>query len=265
MCTCSLKAQSYIENVSISDEALSTIDQLNVKGNITLYLKQATEPSLIIQGKKNIVKQVKTNIKNRSLSISKNYTLNDERVVIFLTISNLKQIITNGNVIIETPTNIWLNNLSLNLSDESEVTLYVNSNDLNLSVKGSGNLELSGYIDTLKINGSEESNITGTVKSIKLSCRASDYSNISLNGTIFKAYFSAFNKSIIDFLKCEIGMSSIVAFDESIVRTTSLDVTDIYAFDKSVIHYKSQFKAFVMESSNKSTIKKELIKITANK
>jgi len=228
-------------------------------------LLQGDEPSLLIHGRKSDVKQVNTSIKNRVLSISKNYSLNDERVNVFLTVPNLVSINTNGKVIIETPTNIWLNKLSLNLDNETEVILFVNSNELNIDVKGRGNLELSGYIDTLKIIGSEESEISGKIKSLKLSCRTTDFSNITLEGIIFKSYISSFNQSSVDLNNCEVGMSSIVAFDEAVVKTTSIDATDIYAFDKSVIHYRSENQAFVMEKSNKSSIKKELYKNIARK
>jgi hypothetical protein len=236
-----------------------------INGSVTVYLLQGDEPSILIHGKKSIVKQVETSIKNRVLTISKNYTLSDERVNVYLTVTNINNIKTSGEVIIETPTNIWLNKLSLDLDNETEVTLFVNSNDLNLEVEGSGSLELSGYIDTLRIAGSEESEISGKIKSLKFTCRANDFSYITMEGTIFRSYISSFDNSFVDLNNCEVGMSSIVAFGESTVKTTSIDATDIYAFDKSAIHYRSENQAFVLEQSNKASVKKDLIKSIASK
>ena len=101
-----LAAQTNKQSYKVNSELSGTFDQLSVKGSITLYLLQGDEPSLLIHGKKRIVKQVKTSINNRILSISKNYSLNDERVNVYLTVTNLVRINTSGNVIIETPTNI---------------------------------------------------------------------------------------------------------------------------------------------------------------
>ncbi len=226
---------------------------------------QSAEQTMYLQGSKSILKQVKTSVKNKTLTISKGYSLNDERVNVFLSVNTLESIKTLGDVRIETPTNIWLNKLSLNLSEETEAIFFINSNQLDLTVSGSGDLNISGYIDTLKIAGTEEAEIVGNIKSIKLSCRTSDFCNVTLEGTVFKSFLSAFNQSSIDLSDCENGMSSVVAFDDSKVIVTSIDVTDIYAFDKSSIHYRSANQALIMENSKNAQIKQDTYKTIAKK
>jgi len=264
-CTINIAAQSNKESVKVNCELSGSFNQLSINGDVTVYLLQGDEQSVLIHGKKSMVKQVKTSIDNKVLYISKDYSINSERINIYITVTDIESIQTRGNVIIETPTNIWLSKLSLSLGDDTDVKLFVNSNDFNIDVKGSGNLELSGYIDTLRITSSGESEIFGDIKTVKLSCNTTGYSSVTLEGIIFKSYISSNNESSVDLNNCEVGMSSIFAFDQATVKTTSIDVTDIYAFDQAVIHYKSNNQAFVLTKSNKNSIKKDLIRSTASK
>lgn len=247
----------------IKNSTGTEIKNLIIKGNVTVFLLQGNEQTLFVQGKKGAIKQLTAYNKGQSLYITKKYGINDERVNVYLTLPDIEVIKTSGEVRIETPTNIWLNKLKVDLSDETEVILYVNSNDLKLAVSGAGSLYISGYIDTLRISGTEESEINGKIKSINLSCRISDYSTLALEGVAFKSYLSAFHQGIIDLGNCESGISSIVAFDRSMIKAKSIDLTDIYAFDKAVVNYKSTTDANILELSKKATIKRELLKTIA--
>ncbi|NCO56056.1 MAG: hypothetical protein COZ21_10730 [Bacteroidetes bacterium CG_4_10_14_3_um_filter_31_20] len=248
----------------INDLILKPINQLIVKGNVIIYLSQSTEPSIFYEGNKSKIKQLKTLISNETLSITnKNYS--NDKIKIYLTLSNIENLQTIGNVEIETPTNIILNKLNLTLSEESEATLFVNSNDLKLEVHGNGELNLSGYIDTLRIKTFDDCEVYTKLKSKKVLCKTTNNSNIKLQGVIFDLYISSFKNSYADALNCEVGNSFIVSFDESDVKFTSIEAPEIYAFDKSTIYYKSPFQAFVMENSNKSFIKKEIIKTITKK
>lgn len=235
-----------------------------VKGNVIVYVSQSTEPSIFYEGSKTKIKQLKTQISNETLSIT-NKSYSNEKIKIYLTINNIENIKTIGNVEIETPTNIVLNKLNINISEESEVTLFVNSNDLKLEVHGNGELNLSGYIDTLRIKSFDDCEVYSKIKSKKVLCKTTDNSNVKLQGVIFDLYISSFKNSYTDALNCEIGSSFIVSFDESDVKFTSVEAPEIYAFDKSTIYYKSPFQAFVMENSNKSLIKKDIIKTITKK
>ncbi|OFX38629.1 MAG: hypothetical protein A2X08_18005 [Bacteroidetes bacterium GWA2_32_17] len=243
----------------------SSINQLIVKGNITVYIVQDIEQKIYFRGNNKTLKQIKTSVKNNVLTLSKGYSLNNERVTVFLTIDNLKSIKTSGDVIIETPTNIWLNKLSLDLSEETEALFFINSNQLDLTVSGSGFLNISGYIDTLIITGTEDAEIDGNIKSYKLSCTTSNFCNITLKGTVFKSFLSASNLSSIDLTNCEVGKSLIVAYNNSKVKVNSSDLTDIWAFNKSSVSYKSANQATISESTKVSQIKKNSYKIYAKK
>ena len=260
MFTSNLDAQTPTDNL-----LSAPVNSIVVKGNVTLYLMQGPEQSIHLQGNKSVLKQTKTSVKNKTLHITKNYSLSDERVFVYLTLPSIEQIKSIGDVRIETPTNVWINNLNLDLSEETASTFYINSNHLDLFVSGRGDVNLSGYIDTLTITGTEEAEVLGTIKTLKLICRVKDYSSVSLEGTIFKSFLSGFNQGSIDLTEAECGMSSIVAFDLSKIKVTSIDVTDIYAFDRSVIHYRSSNKAFIMENSQNALIRKENYKTIAKK
>ena len=131
----------------------SPINQLILKGDITVYITQGTEQRIYFDGTSNAVKQIKFSINNKILTLSKQHSLNNERVTAFLTIKNLESIKTFGNVEIETPSNIWIKKLSLNFSKETDAIFFFNTNQLDLTVAGSGNLYISGNIDILKILG----------------------------------------------------------------------------------------------------------------
>lgn len=153
----------------------------------------------------------------------------------------------------------------MNLSEESEATLFVNSNDLKLEVHGNGELNLEGFIDTLKIQTFNECEVYTKLKSKKVICRTTDNSNVRLKGLIFNLYISSFKQSYVDALNCEVGNSFIIAFDESDVKTTSIEAPEIYAFDKSTIYYRSISQALVMENAFKTFIKKEILKNIVNR
>ena len=250
------------EKTDLSENSYS---QIVIKGDLNVYLLQSTEQSITFQGSRTAIKHIDVKEKNRTLSISKNYSFNDERVNVYLTLNSFEEIKTIGDVRIETPTNIWINRLDLDLSEETSSTFFVNSNQLNINIAGRGDLNLSGYIDTLLISSCEEAEVIGNVKSIKLICRSRDYSLITLEGSVFKSFLSGFDQGTIDLTEAECGMSSIVAFDNSKIKVTSIDVTDIYAFDKSSIHYRSANKAYILENSHNAQIRKEAVKSIARK
>ena len=230
-----------------------------------VYLSQSTEQNIAYEGNKTSVKQIKVLISNGTLSITNKANFSKEKIKVFLTFENLEKITTVGNVEIETVTNLNFNNLTLNLSEETVSTFFINSTEAKLMVSGKGELNLSGFIDTLRINAYDECEIFTTVKSKKVFCRTTDYSNVKFKGSIFKLYVFALKNSYVEALSCEIGISSIVAFDEADVKLTSLDATEIYAYDNSTIYYRSQYQATILESSFRSLIKEEIIKSAINK
>lgn len=230
-----------------------------------VYLSQSTEQSITYEGNKTSVKQIKTLISNGVLSITNKSNSSKEKIKVYLTFDKLDKITTVGNVELETVTNLTFTNLALNLSEETEALFFINSSELKLFVNGKGELNLSGYIDTLRINAYDECEIYSTIKSKKVFCRTTDYSNIKFKGNIFKLFVFALKNSYVEALSCEIGISSIVAFDEADVKLTSLDATEIYAYDNSTIYYRSQYQATILENSFRSLIKEEIIKSAINK
>lgn len=234
------------------------INKLTVKGNITVYIMQDAEQSIYFQGDKNAVKQIKTSITDNTLNIFKGSAVNDERVIVFLTIKNLESIKTYGEVVIETPSNINISKLSVNLSEETETMFFINSKQLDLNVSGKGDFYISGNIDTLNIAGTEDAIITGNIKSNKLSCRITENCNITLSGTVYKSILSAFNQGFIDITDCKNIISSVVAFDYSKVKINSKYIIDIYAFDNSSVNYrKSNNKSFILENSENAQVIQE--------
>ncbi|MBI5541424.1 MAG: DUF2807 domain-containing protein [Bacteroidia bacterium] len=249
----------------VDDLILKQFNQLEIKGNVIVYLSQNAESSITYEGNKSSVRSVKVQITDGILSIANKANSSKEKIKIYLTFQNLESIKTIGNVEIETTTNLFFNKLSLDLSEETVTTFFVNSTDLKLQVYGKGEVNLSGFIDTLRINTYDDCEVFSIIKSKKVFCRSTDQSSIKFKGNIFKLYTFALKSSYIEALSCEVGVSSIVAFDDADVKLTSLDATEIYAYDNSTIYYRSQYQATIQESSFHSFIKEELIKTAVNK
>ncbi len=228
-------------------------------------MSQSTDQGILYEGDKTSVKQIKVLISNGVLSITNKSNFSKEKIKVFLTFDKLEKISTIGNVEIETVTNLYFANLSLNLSEETEATFFINTSELKLQVNGKGELNLSGFIDTLRLSAYDECEIFSTIKSKKVFCRTTDLSNIKFKGNIFKLYVFALKNSYVEALSCEVGISNIVAFDEADVKLTSLDATEIYAYDNSTVFYRSQYQATILENSFRSLIKEEIIKSAINK
>jgi hypothetical protein len=228
-------------------------------------LSQSTDQGILYEGDKTSVKQIKVVISNGVLSITNKSNFSKERIKVFLTFEKLEKISTFGNVELITVTNLNFNNLSLALSEETVSTFFINSSELKLQVNGKGELNLSGYIDTLRLNAYDECEIYSTIKSKKVFCRTTDFSNVKFKGNIFKLFVFALKNSYVEALSCEIGISSIVAFEEADVKLTSLDATEIYAYDNSTVYYRSQYQATILENSFRSIIKEEILKSAVNK
>ncbi len=228
-------------------------------------MSQSTDQGILYEGDKTSVKQIKVVISNGVLSITNKSNFSKERIKVFLTFEKLEKISTFGNVELITVTNLNFNNLSLALSEETVSTFFINSSELKLQVNGKGELNLSGYIDTLRLNAYDECEIYSTIKSKKVFCRTTDFSNVKFKGNIFKLFVFALKNSYVEALSCEIGISSIVAFEEADVKLTSLDATEIYAYDNSTVYYRSQYQATILENSFRSIIKEEILKSAVNK
>lgn len=228
-------------------------------------MSQSTDQGILYEGDKTSVKQIKVVISNGVLSITNKSNFSKEKIKVFLTFEKLEKISTFGNVELITVTNLNFNNLSLALSEETVSTFFINSSELKLQVNGKGELNLSGYIDTLRLNAYDECEIYSTIKSKKVFCRTTDFSNVKFKGNIFKLFVFALKNSYVEALSCEIGISSIVAFEEADVKLTSLDATEIYAYDNSTVYYRSQYQATILENSFRSIIKEEILKSAVNK
>jgi len=248
-------AQQTREPVNfLSGEVFETVDNLIVSGPFHIYLSQSDEPSMVIKGRQQDLKSFRSYLKNGNLTLYCNQEIVDGRIDVFLSLPGIKSISATGPVEIETPTNIVLSTLSLDLDEESEMVLFVNSTDFSLNLAGSGRILLAGIIDTLRTSIYNEIDAEMTVHSKKVFCKLKDESSLVLDGEVFYLDLQAGNESFADAWACQVGTCFAVSKGNANVKISCLDRLEMMAVENSNISYRNSKKAEVLVMTEKARI-----------
>lgn len=227
-----------------------------VKGNFEVLLFQSENEDLYIHAPVNLSKRIKSDFKNGVYSIT-NTHISGPRPKLYIVVKDLKRIKASGNVIIKTPTNIYIEKMSIELSDDASAMLYISSDDLSLNVGGTGEIQIAGDIDTLRLKAEQNVNITFDIKAKKVYATMKNESEATFEGEIFNLFAELNQYAIIDNIATTTGTCIIKTSDNSMARIRAEDMLYLHAGNRSTITYRGNGKVETAEKDKNATIRNE--------
>ncbi|MBN8576703.1 MAG: DUF2807 domain-containing protein [Cytophagales bacterium] len=152
---------------------VDTFTKLNFRIPGKLYLRQGNEQKVVLEGSKEVLQKVETEVSGGRLSIGRENTnwrmwdwRNEDRIIAYVTVKNLEGLSVSG---------------SGNVIGEG----VLKSDNLALAVSGSGSLEIevdaSGYMEA-NVSGSGDIRVKGSCRSLE--SKVSGSGKVLLAGTI---------------------------------------------------------------------------------
>ena len=133
---------------------LPTITGVGLGISADVYLKQGSSQKITIEGQKNIIDNIKTDVKGGSWSIEfKKNTYDYKDVKIYITLKTLESVSIGGSgSIVGEGKFSNLGNLDISIGGSGDIKLDVDAKDINCSIGGSGEVFLDGSGDDLAIS-----------------------------------------------------------------------------------------------------------------
>ena len=136
-----------------------------------LYLKQGSPQKVELEGNKDVLEEIETEVSNGRLRIGQEdkwfkWNSSDNKITVYITVPNIDGVSVSGSGDIIGQTQIKTNDIDLNVSGSGSLTLEVEANgDVEANVSGSGDMNLKGHFKSF------ESDVSGS-------------GNVALNATI---------------------------------------------------------------------------------
>ena len=148
-----------------------------------LYIRQGSTQKVEIEGKKDIVKEIETEVEGTKLIIGKKGKWsdwgwgNDDQITVYITVTKLEGLDVAGSGDAIGETKFTTDNVNLSVSGSGSLKIEVAaSGDINADVSGSGNMDLKGSAKTL------ESDVSGS-GSIDFELAVVDNIDFSISGS----------------------------------------------------------------------------------
>ncbi len=147
-----------------------------------LYLRQGSPQKVEIQGKKDVLAEIETEVEGSRLVIEKegkwdwNFG-NDDEVTIYITVKDIEGLSVGGSGDLIGETKIRANDIDLNVSGSGNMKVEVEaSGDIESDVSGSGNIDLRGKCNSFN------SDVSGSGK-VFLALQASGNASFGVSGS----------------------------------------------------------------------------------
>jgi hypothetical protein len=160
-----------------------------------LYLRQGSTQKVEIEGKKDILEEIETEVEGSRLVIGKegkwsNWDWdNDEKVNVYITVVNIEALSVSGSGDLIGETKLTAGNLDLNVSGSGSLKIDVDaSGDVEADVSGSGDLEMKGKCRSF------DSDVSGS-GSVRVDAAIAEMADFGLSGS-GKIYASGTSSSV---------------------------------------------------------------------
>lgn len=143
---------------------------VSASGAVNLYLRQGNETSVVVEASEQVQKYLVTEVQNETLRIyrDRNFSWkdlmgdNDEnKVNVYITCPSLKAVTVSGASDVKGESTFTANDLRLQASGASDITLSVKAKNLEVSGSGASDIKLSGQADYQKVSISGGSEYQG--------------------------------------------------------------------------------------------------------
>ena len=170
-CTLSLILTTQLSAQSTQDRNVGNFDGIQVSAGIDLYLKQGGSTSVKVKAKSDVIDDIVTQVENGKLIIKmngKNYCNwgNTGRNEVYVVVNDLKYLSASvgSDVISE---NLELDELTLNTSGGSDVSMEIQVNVLKISASGGSDINLSGSAQQLDVKANGGSDLSAKKLKVK--------------------------------------------------------------------------------------------------
>ncbi|HEY0656383.1 MAG TPA: head GIN domain-containing protein [Chryseosolibacter sp.] len=160
-----------------------------------LYLRQGSPQKVEIEGKKDILQEIETEVEGSRLVIGKegkwfNWDWDgDEKVNVYITVANIEGLSVSGSGDLIGETKITADDLDLNVSGSGSLRVDIDARgDVEADVSGSGDLELKGKCRTF------ESDVSGS-GSVKIDAAIAETADFGVSGS-GKIYASGSSENV---------------------------------------------------------------------
>lgn len=149
----------------------------------TLYLRQGSPQKVELQGDKDFLKEIETEVNGDRLIIGREGKWwgwdwkNDDKVKVYITVASIEGLNVSGSGDIVGETKISTENLDLNVSGSGSLKIEVEaSGDIEADVSGSGNMDLKAKCRSF------DSDVSGS-GNIRLSSNITDVADLGVSGS----------------------------------------------------------------------------------
>jgi hypothetical protein len=136
-------------------------DAVDIGGAFEVLFRQGSQESLTVEAEAGIIDKVKTEVSGHTLKIytDKDCCWDSEKISIYLTVKDIKYLEISGACELKSEGDIRLENLEMEVSGASEITLNFALAKLDLNLSGASELTLSGSCDDVYMETSGASEI----------------------------------------------------------------------------------------------------------
>ena len=167
-----LAASTFLVAQNRETRTVGTFTKISYRVPGTLYLKQGSPAKVELEGSKDVLREVETELDGNRLIIGKegkwmNWGWSDkDRITVYVTMPNIEglSVSGSGNLIAE---KITAGGLDLNVSGSGSLKLeFAASGDVEADVSGSGDMDLKGTCNNFDsdISGSGKVNLNATIQ-----------------------------------------------------------------------------------------------------
>lgn len=147
-----------------------------------LYLKQGTPQKVELEGDRDVLQEVETEVSGGRLRIGSeekwfNWNSHDDKITVYITVADIDAVSVSGSGDLIGQSKIRSNDLDLNVSGSGSMTLDVEANgNVDADVSGSGNMDLKGHFESF------ESNVSGSGR-VVLSATIDNTADFGISGS----------------------------------------------------------------------------------
>ncbi len=156
---------------------MSSFNSVGLSINADVILAHGASQKIVIKGQKNIIENIKTNIKNDAWEIDfKKNAANFKNVTIYITLPKLKNVAVSGSGNITSKSLFQADKMKVAISGSGDISLNVDTKELYCKISGSGGMKLKGKAteQNIAISGS------GDISAFDL---ASETCTVSISGS----------------------------------------------------------------------------------
>ncbi|MCJ8163744.1 DUF2807 domain-containing protein [Pontibacter sp. E15-1] len=140
-------------NIQAQDRKVSGFKGIEVSGGFTVEITQGNQERLRIEAEENLLQNIKTEVRNGVLHIYNDKGISTNKgMKAYITIRELNSIHLSGGVKVIGMSAFKMNDLELDLSGASKVTMELHAKELKADMSGASKVEFTGDADKVDMN-----------------------------------------------------------------------------------------------------------------